>query len=105
MAPLHLPRREPLYDVHPLTGISIEVFWADTTLETFGRGGAGWFWWSSSARVLTGWSGDRSVCYELRSVSARDERCTNAWRTKHSIPCAKNVTRNSRHAMPLRWKA
>jgi hypothetical protein len=40
------PRREPLFDVHPQTGISIEVFYADRTLETFSRGGAGWFWWS-----------------------------------------------------------
>ena len=39
-------RHEPLYDVHPQTGASIEVFWADTTLETFGRRGASWFWWS-----------------------------------------------------------
>jgi hypothetical protein len=38
--------REPLYDIDPETGISIEVFYADRTLETFGRGGAGWFWWS-----------------------------------------------------------
>jgi hypothetical protein len=38
-------RHEPLYDVHPRTGISIEVFYADRALETFGRGGAGWFWW------------------------------------------------------------
>jgi hypothetical protein len=37
---------EPLYDVNPLTRISIEVFYSDRTLETFGRGGAGWFWWS-----------------------------------------------------------
>jgi hypothetical protein len=37
--------REPLYDINPLTGISIEVFYSDRTLETFGRGGAGWFWW------------------------------------------------------------
>ena len=36
---------DPLFDVHPLTGISIEVFRADRMLETFGRGGAGWFWW------------------------------------------------------------
>jgi hypothetical protein len=42
MAPLP---RAPLYDINPLTGISIEVFYADRTLETFGRGGAGWFWW------------------------------------------------------------
>jgi len=37
--------REPLYDINPLTGISIEVFFADRTLETFGKGGCGWFWW------------------------------------------------------------
>jgi hypothetical protein len=40
-----LTRHEPLYDVHPRTGASIEVFYADITLETFGRGAAGWFWW------------------------------------------------------------
>jgi hypothetical protein len=39
------PRHEPLYDVHPRTGASIEVFYSDPTLETFGRAGAGWFWW------------------------------------------------------------
>ena len=36
--------REPLFDVHPLTGATIEVFYADRTMETFGRCGAGWFW-------------------------------------------------------------
>jgi hypothetical protein len=48
MAPTsrHQPaRREPLFDVDPETGVSIEVFYADRTVETFGRGGAGWFWW------------------------------------------------------------
>jgi hypothetical protein len=38
-------RHEPLFDIHPLTGASFEVFYADRTLETFGRGGTGWFWW------------------------------------------------------------
>ena len=38
------PRREPLFDIHPQTGSSIEVFFSDRTLETFGRGGSGWFW-------------------------------------------------------------
>lgn len=38
-------RFEQLYDTHPLTGAAIEVFYADRTLETFGRCGAGWFWW------------------------------------------------------------
>jgi hypothetical protein len=39
-------RREPFYDINPLTGASIEVFYANRALETFGRCGPGWFWWS-----------------------------------------------------------
>ena len=39
-------RHEPFYDINPRTGASFEVFWADRALETFGRCGAGWFWWS-----------------------------------------------------------
>jgi hypothetical protein len=38
-------QHEPIYDIVPETGVSIEVFYTDRTLETFGRGGAGWFWW------------------------------------------------------------
>ena len=37
-------RSEPFFDVHPRTGASIEIFYADRALETFGRYGAGWFW-------------------------------------------------------------
>jgi hypothetical protein len=37
---------EPFYDIDPRTGVSIEVFYADRALETFGRCGAGWFYWS-----------------------------------------------------------
>ena len=37
-------QRGPLFGTHPVTGVSIEVFYADTTLATFGRGGIGWFW-------------------------------------------------------------
>jgi hypothetical protein len=40
------PGHEPLFDIHPLTGASIEVFYADHALETFGRVGGGWFWCS-----------------------------------------------------------
>ena len=39
------PKYAPLFDVDPVTGRSIEVFYADRALETFGRIGAGWFWW------------------------------------------------------------
>ena len=34
---------DPLYDIDPQTGATIEVFYADRELETFGRCGAGWF--------------------------------------------------------------
>src|ERR1700740_325127 len=37
-------RHEPLFDIDPVTGASIEIFWADATLATFGRVGAGWWW-------------------------------------------------------------
>jgi hypothetical protein len=37
---------EPLYDIDPVTCATIEVFYANRELETFGRCGAGWFWCS-----------------------------------------------------------
>jgi hypothetical protein len=38
---------EPLYDIHPDTGASIEVFWADRVLaQSFGTRGPGWHWWT-----------------------------------------------------------
>jgi len=37
-------KNEPFFDVDPVTGFSIEVFYADRTLESFGWEGAGWFW-------------------------------------------------------------
>jgi hypothetical protein len=44
LAPLSR-QRAPLYDINPATGVCVEVFYTDRTLETFGRRGAGWFWW------------------------------------------------------------
>jgi hypothetical protein len=38
-------KHDPLFDIVPETGVSIEVFYLDRTLETFGRCGAGWFCW------------------------------------------------------------
>jgi hypothetical protein len=63
---------EPLYDIDPRTGVSIEVFYADRALETFGRSGAGWFW-CSRRRLLAGRIGEWAFPYELRSVSTRDD--------------------------------
>ena len=45
-------RREPLYDIHPITGATIEVFYADPELAiSFGLYGPGWVWWSCSGRL------------------------------------------------------
>jgi hypothetical protein len=38
-------RLKPYFDIDPRTGATIEVFYADRALETFGRRGSGWFWW------------------------------------------------------------
>ena len=63
---------EPLYDIDPRTGASIEVFYADRSLETFGQCGSGWFWWSRRhGFVPFGQSSEWPIRYELRSISAR----------------------------------
>jgi hypothetical protein len=100
--------REPLFDVHPQTGACIEVFNADRKLETFGRCGAGWFWWSRQRGhppdgLATGPFPTSYAAY--RHAMTIDAKCTNASRTAHPISCAKNVTWNSGHSMPLGWKA
>jgi hypothetical protein len=46
------PLYEPLCDVDPRTGDSVEVFYADDVLaKSFGRH-AGWFWWSCQVGCL-----------------------------------------------------
>ena len=65
-------QREPLFDVHPQTGATIEVSYADRALETFGRA-ARLVLVGPPARLFARRSGDWSVCYELRSLSACDE--------------------------------
>jgi hypothetical protein len=40
---------DPIYDINPATGVCIEVFYSDRTLETFGKCGSGWFWWPRSS--------------------------------------------------------
>ena len=72
-------RRHPLFDIHPVTGASIEVFFADG-LATFGRGGAGWFWrshrYQHSLMVATGFAGyayHRNVLDQQLAVMCRSE--------------------------------
>jgi hypothetical protein len=106
MPSIHRPHRhEPLFDTHPVTGASIEVFYADRALETFGRCGAGWFWGAASTRLFAGWLACWSVRYELRSVSARNEREGDQAPMMHErlakkprVPCAKRGHGTSGHA-------
>jgi hypothetical protein len=44
---------EPLYDIDPQTGASVEIFHADRVVaESFGTPSAGWFWWSCYSGCL-----------------------------------------------------
>jgi hypothetical protein len=37
---------EPIYDIDPHTGASLEVFYADAVLARSFSAGCGWFWWT-----------------------------------------------------------
>ena len=53
--PQRRPAYEPLYDIDPRTGATIEIFWADRVLAgSFGMRGAGWVWWSCQRGSLPG---------------------------------------------------
>jgi hypothetical protein len=44
---------DPLYDIDPQTGASVEIFYADSAVaESFGTPSAGWFWWSCQCGSL-----------------------------------------------------
>jgi hypothetical protein len=81
-------QREALYDIDPETGVSIEVFYSDRTLETFGRQGAGWFWWPrrrwwsphgpATGPFATPYSAYR---HAMTAPAAINSQCKNGWRT------------------------
>jgi hypothetical protein len=82
-------QNEPFYDIVPETGVSIEVFYSDRTLETFGRVGAGWFWWSRRTRrcapdgsaigpFATSYAAYR---HAMTAPAAINSYCKNGWRT------------------------
>jgi hypothetical protein len=44
---------EPLYDLDPRTGASVEIFYADgPDAGSFGACEAGWFWWTCQCGSL-----------------------------------------------------
>ena len=59
---------EPLYDIDPQTGASVEIFYAYRVLAmSFGTRG-GWFWWRLPARFCAGCPAYWPVCYQLCGV-------------------------------------
>ena len=83
-APASNPRQhEPLFDVHPLTGISFEVFHSNRSLETFGWGGAGWFWWSRRPGCAPDGSatGPFATSYAAYRHAMTAPAAKNGWRT------------------------
>jgi hypothetical protein len=65
--------REPFFDIHRVTGMSIEVFYADRTLETFGRGDAGWFWHERRSGFASEGPAVGLGCVKTQKVEARRE--------------------------------
>jgi len=83
------PRRrtayEPLYDIDPQTGASVEVFYADRTLAmSFGMHGAGWFWWACQPACLPG--GSPAHLQTTISHTATRWVASNLWRASASAP-------------------
>ena len=61
---------EPLYDIDPQTGATIEVFFADQWLaKSFGTR-EGWFWWTCQRGFLPG-GANWPVRYQLHRISRR----------------------------------
>jgi hypothetical protein len=45
--------QEPLYDIDPRTGATVEIFYADRALAaSFGTSDGGWFWWTCQPSCL-----------------------------------------------------
>jgi hypothetical protein len=65
-------RREALFDIHPVTGASIEVFFADRARHVW-QGRRWMVLVVAPVRLFAGWLPYWAVRYELRSVSARDD--------------------------------
>jgi hypothetical protein len=42
-------QRKPIFDVNRVTSATIEICFADRRLESFGKNGAGGFWWHGNA--------------------------------------------------------
>jgi hypothetical protein len=50
--PMRRAAYEPLYDIDPQTGASVEVFYADRVLASSFGTRPGWFWWTCQRGFL-----------------------------------------------------
>jgi hypothetical protein len=69
---------EPLYDVDPQTGASVEIFYADRALATSFGARAGWFWWACQRGFLPGGPPDWAICHQLCRVPQLRDALHNA---------------------------
>jgi hypothetical protein len=69
------PTYEPLYDLHPETGATIEIFYADHVFA--GMTGAGWFWWTCKPGSVPEWppKGPFGSCYRAYCDALGDHAC------------------------------
>jgi hypothetical protein len=84
--------QEPLFDIHPVTGASVEVFYADRTLEGFGWSGAGWYWWvrrrgCSPDGSPTGPFATSYAAYRHAMKSSLDARTLREQDVAFHVPC------------------
>ena len=59
---------DPLYDVDPQIGASVEIFYADRALASSFGARAGWFWWARQPGFLPGGLPDWAICHQLCCV-------------------------------------
>jgi hypothetical protein len=83
------PCHEPLFEINPLTAATIEVFYSDRTLETFGRGGAGWFGRRANVDV-----------HQMARLRGRSLRAYASYRNAMSNPVSTIAVDDVQHGWP-----
>jgi hypothetical protein len=75
-------RHEPIFDVHPVTGVGVRVFYADNRLVTFGTGGSGWFLWFRQRGFAPDGAAHGPFPHELLSLSEHALACQKEHNSK-----------------------
>ena len=84
---------EPMYDVDPVSGATIEVFYADqASAPCFGVSSAGWLWWSHGHGCLSdaAAAGPFATKYAAYRDALRNDCTTSArWTFGNRARCAR----------------